>query len=55
MPVHKVVDAKGRVGYQWGESGKVYYGKDAAKKAYAQQAAIEHAGYKEPKKGKKSK
>ena len=36
MPVHKT---KGG-GYQWGSTGKVYYGKDAKEKAQKQGVAI---------------
>ncbi len=39
MPVHKT-KKNGKVGYQWGKSGKVYTGKDAKKKAAAQGRAI---------------
>ena len=49
MPVHKTKDG----GYQWGSSGKVYYGKDARKKAELQGYAIEKSGYKETKKKKR--
>ena len=48
MPVRKV----GR-GYRWGESGKLYTGKDAKRKAILQGIAIEKSGYKEPRKRKK--
>lgn len=48
MPVHKTKDG----GYQWGQSGKVYYGKDARRKAEAQGKAIIESGYKEKKRGK---
>jgi hypothetical protein len=49
MPVHKTKDG----GYQWGNSGKVYYGKDAKKKAEAQGQAVLASGYKENKKRRK--
>ena len=49
MPVHKTKSG----GYQWGSSGKVYYGKDARKKAELQGYAIEKSGYKETKKKKR--
>ena len=49
MPVHKTKSG----GYQWGKSGKIYYGKDARKKAEIQGYAIEKSGYKEPKKRRK--
>ena len=44
MPVHPV---KGQPGcYQWGDSGKIYCGKDAKEKAEAQGRAIYASGYK---------
>ena len=49
MSVHKTSDG----GYQWGSSGKVYYGKDARRKAEAQGAAIRATGWTESKKKKK--
>jgi uncharacterized protein len=48
MPVHKVAG-----GWQWGNHGKVYKGKDAKKKAAAQGRAAYANGYKGKKKGKK--
>lgn len=42
MPLHKIPG-----GYQYGRTGKKYYGKDARKKALKQQLAIELSGYKE--------
>lgn len=47
MPVHKI-----QGGYQYGKTGKKYYGKDAKKKAKAQELAIYLSGYKEPSKRK---
>ncbi len=47
MPVHKVAGG----GAQWGAHGKVYKGKNAVRKAYAQAAAAAHNGYKEPRLG----
>lgn len=47
MPVNKV----GK-GYRWGNSGKVYVGKDAKKKAEQQGLAIRKSGWKEKKRGK---
>ena len=47
MPVHKIPG-----GYQYGQTGKKYYGKDAKKKAKAQELAIRLSGYKEPKRKK---
>lgn len=44
MPVHKIPG-----GYQYGQSGKKYYGKDAEEKARKQQLAIELSGYTETK------
>ena len=45
MPVHKT---KGG-GYQWGKSGKVYYGPNAKEKAEKQARAAYAHGYKEKK------
>lgn len=45
MPVHRTKDG----GYQWGTTGKVYYGKDAKDKAEKQGKAIRASGYKEKK------
>lgn len=42
MPVHKI-----QGGYQYGQTGKKYYGKDAKKKAEKQALAIRLRGYKE--------
>lgn len=47
MPVHKI-----QGGYQYGSTGKKYYGKDAKKKAERQELAIRLSGYREPKKRK---
>lgn len=47
MPVHKI-----QGGYQYGKTGNKYYGKDAKKKAKAQELAIRLSGYKEPSKRK---
>ena len=33
MPVRRVQGPNGRVGYQWGETGKIYTGPDAMQKA----------------------
>ena len=43
MPVHKV----GKDAYQWGNTGKVYVGKDAKEKAEKQGQAIRASGWKE--------
>ena len=51
MPVHKTKSG----GYQWGKSGKVYFGKNARKKAELQGYAIEQSGYKESRRKKKRK
>lgn len=42
MPVHKI-----QGGYQYGKTGKRYYGKDAKKKAERQALAIRLSGYTE--------
>lgn len=44
MPVHKI-----QGGYQYGATGKKYYGKDAKKKAERQALAIRLSGYDESK------
>jgi len=41
MPVQKIKLSSSRVGYRWGQTGKVYTGKDARKKAQAQGKAVE--------------
>lgn len=46
MPVRKVAG-----GYKYGNSGKLYKGKDAKAKAEKQAAAIHASGYREPAKG----
>jgi len=51
MPVHKV----GKDGYQWGNSGAVYRGKDAKEKAERQGRAILASGWREKDKKKRSK
>ena len=48
MPVHKV----GKDGYQWGKTGKVYYGANAKEKAEKQGQAIRSTGWTEKKKKK---
>jgi len=45
MPVHKVIK-NGKTGYQWGNSGKIYTGPGAEKKAEAQGRAAYANGYK---------
>jgi hypothetical protein len=49
MPVHKVI-RDGKVGYQWGKSGKVYTGPGAQARAQQQGQAAYAAGYKQDKK-----
>jgi hypothetical protein len=39
MPVHKVIK-NGKTGYQWGTTGKAYFGTDAKKQADDQASAI---------------
>ena len=48
MPVHKVIK-DGKVGYRWGDSGKIYFGPQARQKAAAQGRAAYAAGYKSKK------
>lgn len=40
MPVERV-ERDGKIGYRWGKRGKVYFGKDARKRALEQGQAIE--------------
>lgn len=42
MPITRVKDSRGRVGYQWGASGKVYKTRAAAER---QASAIRAGGY----------
>lgn len=51
MPVHKV----GKDAYKWGNSGKVYRGKNAKSKAEAQGRAAYASGYKSKKSSAKNK
>lgn len=44
MPVHRVVK-DGKVGYRWGQDGKVYFGESGKKKAAKQGQAAYAAGY----------
>lgn len=39
MPVHPVYK-NGKIGYQWGKTGKVYFGPQGKQKAQQQGAAI---------------
>ena len=45
MPIHKTKSG----GWQWGKSGKVYYGPNAKEKAEMQARAAYANGYKEKK------
>jgi hypothetical protein len=45
MPVHKVIGPHGRPGYRWGDSGKIYYGRNAQEKAAKQGRAAWANGY----------
>ena len=51
MPVHKIQGG----GYQYGKTGKTYYGKDARLKAERQRYAIEKSGYVEEDEPKRKK
>jgi len=44
MPVRKVIE-NGKIGYQYGTSGKVYTGPGAEAKAKAQERAVFASGY----------
>ena len=46
MPIHKVNLPNGRVGYKWGEHGKVYTGPNAQAMAGRQAQAAYANGYK---------
>jgi hypothetical protein len=46
MPVHRVI-RNGQVGYQWGQSGRVYTGPGAQARAQRQGQAVYAAGYRE--------
>ena len=52
MPVHKVT-VDGRVGYRWGQHGKIYFGDAGKEKAAAQGRAAYAAGYRPNKPPKK--
>jgi hypothetical protein len=45
MPIHKVTK-DGKVGYKWGQHGKVYFGAQGKAKAAKQAQAAYAAGYK---------
>jgi hypothetical protein len=48
MPIHKVTQ-DGKVGYRWGQHGKVYFGEQGKAKAAKQAAAAYASGYKKKK------
>ena len=48
MPVRRVQGPNGRVGYQWGTTGKIYTGPDAMEKAQRQGQAAYRNGYRPP-------
>ena len=48
MPVRRVQGPGGKVGYQWGTTGKIYTGSDAQAKAAAQGHAAYRSGYRPP-------
>ena len=45
MPVSRVIGPNNKVGYRWGQTGKIYTGPDAMAKAAAQGRAAYRAGY----------
>ena len=51
MPVRRVMGPGGKVGYRWGDTGKIYTGPDAKAKAAAQGRAAYRSGYR-PQDGK---
>ena len=48
MPVRRVQGPGGRIGYQWGTTGKIYTGPDAMQKAIRQGQAAYRNGYRPP-------
>lgn len=48
MPVQRVLGPGGRIGYRWGETGKIYTGPDARERAARQGRAAYRAGYRPP-------
>ena len=48
MPVQRVMGPNNRVGYRWGETGKIYTGADAKQRAEAQGRAAYRSGYRPP-------
>lgn len=51
MPIRRVLGPGGKVGYQWGQHGKIYTGPDARERAARQARAAYRSGYR-PKDGK---
>lgn len=49
MPVHQVKKGN-RIGWRWGDHGKIYFGKGAKQKAEKQGRAAYSSGYKLKKK-----
>jgi hypothetical protein len=52
MPVQRVLGPNGKVGYRWGQTGKIYTGPEAREKAARQGRAAYRSGYR-PKPGEK--
>lgn len=48
MPVRRVVGPGGKIGYQWGMTGKIYTGPDARERAARQGRAAYRSGYRPP-------
>ena len=48
MPVQRVMGPGNKVGYRWGETGKIYTGADAKEKATRQGQAAYRSGYRPP-------
>lgn len=53
MPVRRVTGPNGRVGYQWGTTGKVYTGPGARERAERQGRAIYATGYRTRMRGRR--
>jgi len=48
MPVRRVMGPGGKVGYRWGDTGKIYTGPDARERAIRQGQAAYRSGYRPP-------
>jgi len=53
MPVIKVKGPGGKIGYQWGRTGKIYTGPGARERAERQGRAIYSTGYRQLMRGRR--